>query len=153
MNNTNIYIYIFFFILVCLPYRDCCASFSIPESIPGEHPQWEAWKSTPSIITEATSGPLTSTCASRSYYNEDILLKLDLFHCLRRFSRECTSAHHPLYSTFCQLLSAAFVVVDQEDLKKLKVANEFCGIRPANPTKQQIREHCRTKKTTTARAC
>uniref|UniRef100_A0A1A7WYD0 DUF6729 domain-containing protein n=3 Tax=Iconisemion striatum TaxID=60296 RepID=A0A1A7WYD0_9TELE len=125
--------------------RDCCASFRIPESIPGEHLQWDAWKSTPPIIMEATSGPLTSTCASRSFYNPDILLKLDLFHCLRRFSRECTSEHHPLYSTFCQLLSAAFTVVDQEDLKKLKAAYEFCGISPANPTKQHTREHCRTK--------
>ncbi|MED6262031.1 hypothetical protein ATANTOWER_013571 [Ataeniobius toweri] len=43
------------------------------------------------------------------------------------------------------LLSAAFSVVDQEDLKKLKEAYEFCGNVPANPTKQHIREHCRTR--------
>lgn len=51
----------------------------------------------------------------------------------------------PLYSAFCQLLSAAFLVVDQDDLQKLREAYEFCGIKPANPTRQHIREHCRTK--------
>ncbi|MEQ2178918.1 hypothetical protein GOODEAATRI_019136 [Goodea atripinnis] len=81
----------------------------------------------------------------RSCYNPNIVVKLDLFHCLQRFSRECTTEHHPLFSTFCQLLSAAFSVVDQEDLKKLKEAYEFCGIVPANPTKQHIWEHCRTR--------
>lgn len=64
---------------------------------------------------------------------------------MRRFTRECTSEHHPLYSTFCQLLSADFSVVDQEDLQKLKDAYEFCGIQPPNPTKQHIKEHCRTR--------
>ncbi|XP_023194942.1 uncharacterized protein LOC102233567 [Xiphophorus maculatus] len=125
--------------------RDCCASFKIEESIPGEHLNWDAWRTTPSIVSAATSGPLTNTCASRSCYNSNIVVKLDLFHCLQRFSRECTSEHHPLFSTFCQLLSAAFSVVDEEDLKKLKEAYVSCGIVPPNPTKQHIREHCRTK--------
>ncbi|MEQ2201172.1 hypothetical protein XENOCAPTIV_008595, partial [Xenoophorus captivus] len=117
----------------------------ISDCITGEHLNWDAWKTTPSIVAAATSGPPTNTCASRSCYNPNIVVKLDLFHCLQRFSRECTTEHHPLLSTFCQLLSAAFSVVDQEDLKKLKEAYEFCGIVPANPTKQHIREHCRTR--------
>lgn len=124
--------------------RDCCAPFKIPDCIPGEHLHWDAWKTTPSIVAGATSGPLENTCASRSYLNNNIVVKQDLFHCLRRFSRECTSEHHPLFSTFCQLLSAAFSVVDQEDLSRLQDAYRFCGIHPANPTKQHIREHCRT---------
>ncbi|XP_046907922.1 uncharacterized protein LOC124489267 [Hypomesus transpacificus] len=64
---------------------------------------------------------------------------------MRRFSRECVSEHHTLHSTFCRFLSAAFCVVDQTDLQRLTEAYAFCGIRPANPTKQHIREHCRTK--------
>ena len=64
---------------------------------------------------------------------------------MRHFTRECTSEHHPLYNTFCQLLSTAFSVVDQEDLQKLKDAYQFCGIQPPNPTKQHTREHCRTR--------
>ncbi|KAJ4918818.1 hypothetical protein JOQ06_022159 [Pogonophryne albipinna] len=64
---------------------------------------------------------------------------------MRRFTRECVSEHHSLYSSFCQFLSAAFVVVDHSDLQKLKETYTFCRISPANPTKQHIREHCRTK--------
>ncbi|KAL3993530.1 polycystin 1 [Sarotherodon galilaeus] len=123
--------------------RDCCAPFKIPDCIPGENLSWDAWKTTPAVVAAATSGPVANSCASRTHYNKNIIVKLDLFHCLRRFSRECTSEHHPLFSTFCQLLSAAFSVVDQADLKRLQDAYKFCGIHPANPTKQHIREHCR----------
>lgn len=96
-------------------------------------------------MAEATSGSIVNSSASRTKFNRDITVKLDLFHCMRRFTRECVSEHHPLYSSFCKFLSAAFVVVDQSDLQKLKEAYSFCGISPANPTKQHIREHCRTK--------
>ncbi len=130
---------------MCLPFRDCCAPFKIPDCIPGEYLHWDAWKTTPSIVAGATSGPLENSCASWSYFNNNIVVKLDLFHCMRCFSRECTSEHHPLFSTFYQLLSAPFSVVDQEDLSRFQDAYRFCGIHPANPTKQHIREHCRTK--------
>ena len=126
-------------------FRDCCAAFRIPDLHHGEHLNWDAWRTTQSIITEATAGTLENTCASRTQYNANIVVKLDLFHCMRRFTRECTSEHHPLYNTFSQLLSTAFSVVDQEDLQKLKDAYQFCGIQPPNPTKQHTREHCRTR--------
>ena len=124
-------------------FRDCCAAFRVPESRPGDHVNWEAWKTTDAIAAQATSGYLLNTCASRSQYNDIITIKLDLFHCMRRFLRECVSEHHALYSTFSQNLSAAFSVVDQEDLDNLKKAYVFCGIETPNPTKQHIREHCR----------
>ncbi|KAI3374476.1 hypothetical protein L3Q82_006301 [Scortum barcoo] len=40
--------------------------------------------------------------------------------------------------------TSAFSVGDQEELKRLKDTYTFCGIQPSNPTKQHIREHCRT---------
>lgn len=117
----------------------------MPDPHKTEHLNWEAWQTTDTIIAEATSGNLQNTCASRSHFNQHITVKLDLFHCMRRLLRECVSEHHTLYSSFSQFLSAAFSLVDQEDLQKLKDAYIFCGIQPANPTKQHIREHCRTK--------
>ncbi len=36
-------------------------------------------------------------------------------------------------------------MVDQKDLSRLQEAYRFCGIHSANPTKQHIREPCRTK--------
>ncbi|XP_064171854.1 uncharacterized protein LOC135243762 [Anguilla rostrata] len=125
--------------------RDCCAPFRVPDLQPFGHLQWVSWQTTDAIVVQATSGSLISTCASRSKFNQDIAIRLDLFHCMRRFTRECVSEHHPLYSTFCKFLSAAFTIVDQGDLQKLKVAYRFCGIVPAEPTKQHIREHCRMK--------
>ncbi|KAM3620742.1 uncharacterized protein V6R79_001354 [Siganus canaliculatus] len=125
--------------------RDCCAAFKVAECHPGEHLSWEAWQTTDTIVAEATTGHLANTCASRTHFNANITIKLDLFHCMRRFLRECVSEHHPLFASFSQFLSAAFSVVDREDLQKLKDAYAFCGIHPANPTKQHIREHCRTK--------
>ncbi|XP_078811397.1 uncharacterized protein LOC144995541 isoform X1 [Oryzias latipes] len=125
--------------------RDCCSPFRIPNSQPQEHLLWDSWKTTEAIVGEATSGDFTNRCASRTKYNREISIKLDLFHCMRRFTRECISEHHPLHSSFCKFLSAAFCVVDQTDLQRLKEAYTFCGIQPANPTKQHIREHCRTK--------
>ncbi|XP_053092416.1 uncharacterized protein LOC117599093 isoform X2 [Pangasianodon hypophthalmus] len=125
--------------------RDCCAAFRVMDPAPYEHLQWDAWRTTEAIVAEVTAGNLRNLCASCLKYNEDIIVKLDLFHCMRRFTRECVSEHHPLYSSFCHFLSAAFSVVDQSDLEKLKNAYRFCGIEPANPTKQHIREHCRTK--------
>lgn len=112
---------------------------------PYEHQQWEAWRTSEAIVAEVTSGNLKNLHAACRKFNEDIVVKLDLFHCMRRFTGECVSEHHPLYSSFCQFLSSAFSVVDQSDLEKLKNAYRFCGIEPANPTKQHIREHCRTK--------
>ncbi len=109
--------------------RDCCAAFRIPNPEPQEHLLWDSWKTTEAIVAAATSGHLINTCASRKEYNSDISIKLDLF------SRECVSEHHPLHSAFCKFLSAAFSVVDQTDLQRLKQAYVFCGIVPANPTK------------------
>ncbi|MEQ2210349.1 hypothetical protein XENOCAPTIV_012228 [Xenoophorus captivus] len=128
-----------------LSRRDCYAAFRIPNPEHQEHLLWDSWKTTDDTIAETTSGNLNNTCASCRKYNSEINIKLDLFHCVQRFTRECTSEHHPLHSAFCKFLSAAFCVVDQTDLQRLKQAYVFCGIMPPNPTKQHIREHCRTK--------
>ncbi|XP_052390539.1 uncharacterized protein LOC127938152 [Carassius gibelio] len=125
--------------------RDCCAAFRVMDPGPYEHQQWEAWRTTEATVAEVTSGNLKNLHAACRKFNEDMVVKLDLCHCMRRFTRECVSEHHPLYGSFCQFLSSAFSVVDQGDLEKLKNAYRFCGIEPANPTKLHIREHCRTK--------
>ncbi len=88
------------------------------------------------LLLGPPSGLLENSCASRSYFNNNIVVKLDLFHCMRRFSRECTSEHHPLFSTFCQLLSAPFSVVDQEDLSRFQDAfliGSVVSIQPIPP--------------------
>lgn len=103
------------------------------------------------IVVEVTSGNLANNCASQSKFNRDINVKLDLFQRMQRFTREGVSEHHPLYSSFCKFLYTAFTVEEQADLEKLKEVY-ICGIVPANPTKQHIWEHCRTKVSTPKRA-
>ncbi|KAM3621622.1 uncharacterized protein V6R79_013761 [Siganus canaliculatus] len=125
--------------------RDCCAPFKVLNPGAQEHLVWDCWRTTEAIVAAATTGLLANNSASRSKFNHSITLKLDLFHCMRRLTRECVSEHHSLYSSFCQFLSAAFVVVDQTDLQRLKDAYAFCRISAATPSKQHIREHCRTK--------
>ncbi|KAE8277694.1 hypothetical protein D5F01_LYC24293 [Larimichthys crocea] len=117
--------------------RDCCAAFRIPDLHHGEHLNWDAWKTTDSIIAEATAGTLENTCASRTQYNANIVL--DLFHCMRRFTWECTSEHHPLFSTFCQLLYAAFSVVDQGTCRssRMRISSvEFSHLLQQNSTSE-----------------
>jgi len=112
----------------------------VAESHAGEHLNWDSWQTTDAIVAQATSGNLLNMCASRSHFNGNLSIKLDLFHRMRRFLRKCVTEHHALYSSSAHFLSAAFSVVDQEDLQRLKDTYAFCGIQPANPTK-----HCRTR--------
>ncbi|XP_056286730.1 uncharacterized protein LOC130204210 [Pseudoliparis swirei] len=120
---------------------DCCAAFKVAESHAGEHLNWDSWQTTDAIVAQATSGNLLNTCAWRSHFNGNLSIKLDLFHCMRRFLRECVTEHHALYSSFAQFLSAAFSVVDQEDLQQLKDAYAFCGFSlPTQPSRTRITE-------------
>ncbi|KAI7806393.1 hypothetical protein IRJ41_005118 [Triplophysa rosa] len=91
--------------------RDCCAAFRVMDPAPHEHQQWEPWRTTDAIV----AGNLRNLSASCRKYNEEMDVKVDLFH------------------------------LHQSDLEELTNAYRFCGIEPANPTKQHIREHCRTK--------
>ncbi|XP_049447827.1 uncharacterized protein LOC125898160 [Epinephelus fuscoguttatus] len=123
--------------------RDCCAAFKVLQPEAQDHISWDCRRTSEAIVAQATSGNLANNSASRLKFNQDITIKLDLFHCMRRFTREYVSEHHPFYSSFSQFLSAAFVVVDQSDLRRLQEAYTFFRISPADPTKQHIREHCR----------
>ena len=91
--------------------------FTLAESLAVDHLSWEAWRTTDAVIAEATAGILLNKCALRTPYNNNNIIKLDLFHCMRRFLHECVSEHHSLYSSFAQFLSAAFCVVDLQRLK------------------------------------
>lgn len=107
-------------------YRNCCAAFKFLNPGPQEHLLWDCWWTTESFMIKATSWNLTNNSASRTKFNKNITMKIDLFHCMWHFTRDCVSEHHPLYSSFCQFLFAVFLVVDQSDLQRLKEACIFC---------------------------
>ncbi|XP_062329379.1 uncharacterized protein LOC134029309 [Osmerus eperlanus] len=52
------------------------------------------------------------------------VVRLDVFHFMRRFNCGLTTEHHPLYGTFCSKLSACIFEWDQEDVQRLKEAKK-----------------------------
>ena len=120
--------------------------------------KWESWLADtgedeqPVSSSSATSRvnvavdrkPFAYRSSCRVNYNEDIIELLDSFHCLRRLGRACVSEAHPAYGRFMSLLSSAFFLVDEGDLKALTVARKFIG-RKGDPIKKEVRRHCRTR--------
>uniref|UniRef100_A0AAV2MHV4 DUF6729 domain-containing protein n=1 Tax=Knipowitschia caucasica TaxID=637954 RepID=A0AAV2MHV4_KNICA len=50
-------------------------------------------------------------------------VRLDSFHFMRRFNCGLTTEHHPLYGTFCAMLSSCIFEWDLEDVQGLKETN------------------------------
>ncbi|XP_056277479.1 uncharacterized protein LOC130198353 [Pseudoliparis swirei] len=67
--------------------RDCCAAFRVLQAGAQEQLLWDCWRT-----SEASSGNLENTSASRTKFNNDITIKLDLFHCMRRFTAHESAA-------------------------------------------------------------
>ncbi|PIK44872.1 hypothetical protein BSL78_18257 [Apostichopus japonicus] len=95
---------------------------------------------------------------------EDLEVRLDIFHFMRRLALGCTTESHPLYGVFMSRLSSVIFEWDSDDLKKLQDAKkkelEMDGI--PNPslsavqkaiTKEELERYCKrqtrgTQKTT-----
>lgn len=85
------------------------------------------------------------------------VVRLDVFHYMRRFTKGLTTEHHPLYGTFCSRLSSCIFEWDEQDLHQLKDAKkaELCAQHPGHiPTEKQIlsaitsrelAKHCRRR--------
>ena len=52
---------------------------------------------------------------------------------MRRFTRGCTTEHHPLYSTFCSKLSDCIFEWDKDDVERLKLAKRG-ELKKKNPS-------------------
>lgn len=55
---------------------------------------------------------------SKFYQWENMQIRLDIWHFLRRFAAGCSSESHALYSTFMSQLSACVFKWDPEDLER-----------------------------------
>lgn len=55
---------------------------------------------------------------SKFYQWENMQIRLDIWHFLRRFAAGCSSESHALYSTFMSQLSACVFKCDPEDLER-----------------------------------
>lgn len=52
----------------------------------------------------------------------DLIVRLDIYHFMRRLARGCSSDAHPLYPTFMSRLAASIFELDPNDLALLRVA-------------------------------
>ena len=107
--------------------RDCC---SIDEGVSKYHVLFSAW--------------------------ENLLIRLDIFHFMRRCAVGCTSESHPLYPVFMASLSRCIFEWDQEDLDALYAAKkaELSANGVRNPSREAVRNavgkrelahHCRRR--------
>ncbi|KAL7389304.1 hypothetical protein ABVT39_001461 [Epinephelus coioides] len=97
--------------------RDCCVPFKVLQPGAQDHISWDCWRTSEAIVAQATSGNLANNSASRLKFNQDITIKLDL-----------------------QFLSAAFVVVDQSDLRRNTRSAESLLLIPPSSTSESTVE-------------
>jgi hypothetical protein len=87
---------------------------------------------------------------------ENLLVRLDIFHFMRRLAVGVTSESHPLYSVFMASLSRCIFEWDQQDLESLYAAkkSELVGNGVKNPSSEAVRsavgkkelaQHCRRR--------
>lgn len=85
------------------------------------------------------------------------IVRLDIFHFMRRFTAGLTTEHHPLYGTFCSKLSSCIFEWDQDDISRLKDAKrsqlkrKHGGHAPteaqvlANISSSELAKHCKRR--------
>ncbi|GFR59667.1 hypothetical protein ElyMa_003513500, partial [Elysia marginata] len=79
-----------------------------------------------------------------------LVVRLDIWHFMRRLASCVSSESHPLYATFLRKLSAAIFQWDEGDVKRLQVAKakeiQSRGLRlPVELTSKELNPHCRRK--------
>ncbi|KAJ4925483.1 hypothetical protein JOQ06_018213 [Pogonophryne albipinna] len=85
------------------------------------------------------------------------LVKLDIFHYMRRFTTGLTTEHHPLYGTFCSKMSSCIFEWDKDDISHLKEAKTselkklHAGQTPSEAqvlaiiSSSELAKHCRRR--------
>ena len=84
---------------------------------------------------------------------DEMIIRLDVWHFMRRFSVGCTTDSHQLYASFMSRLSHCMFMWDQDDLKALKEAKraelEALRIQPSEAdvmrsiSRNELALHCR----------
>ncbi len=73
---------------------------------------------------------------------DQLAVRLDVWHFMRRFAVGVTTDSHPLYSTFMRNLSACIFEWDASDVERLKEAKHSTGCQP---TAKELARHCRRR--------
>ncbi|KAI4793352.1 hypothetical protein KUCAC02_032782 [Chaenocephalus aceratus] len=88
------------------------------------------------------------TCAAAALFPAwpHLLVRLDIWHFIRRLAVGVTSESHPLYPEFMRHLSSCIFVWDAKDMSLLETALQADGSRRA-PSSKEMGRHCRRRRT------
>lgn len=109
----------------------------------------EAGVAPPKVIyvdRDCCSGTGQSPVKSMFHEWEELVVKLDIWHLMRRFARGVTTDSHPLYAPFMARLSFAIFEWEKEDVTALERAKQIeVGGGNAHLTLSEYARHCRRK--------
>ncbi len=71
-----------------------------------------------------------------------LIVRLDVWHFMRRFAVGVTTDSHPLYGPFMKRLTACIFEWDASDVERLKEAKRSTGCQP---TARKLAKHCRRR--------
>ncbi|CAB1440974.1 unnamed protein product [Pleuronectes platessa] len=82
-------------------------------------------------------------CKTAQMFGEwdQLVVRLDVWHLMRRLARGVTNDSHPLYGLFMSRLSFAIFERDAEDVTCLQEARQS----PLDPTSRELSRHCRRR--------
>lgn len=70
---------------------------------------------------------------------DQLIVRLDVWHFMRRFAVGVTTDSHPLYGPFMKGLTACIFEWDASDVERLKEAKRSTGCQP---TPKELAKHC-----------
>lgn len=73
---------------------------------------------------------------------DQLIVRLDLWHFMRRFAVGVTTDSHPLYGPFMKRLTSCIFEWDASDVERLKEAKRATG---CEPTAKELAKHCRRR--------
>ncbi|XP_056328978.1 uncharacterized protein LOC130241304 isoform X1 [Danio aesculapii] len=73
---------------------------------------------------------------------DQLIVRLDIWHFMRRFAVGVTTDSHPLYASFMKRLTACIFEWDASDVEKLMEAKRSTG---SQPTAKELAKHCRRR--------
>ncbi|XP_030196810.1 uncharacterized protein LOC115531596 [Gadus morhua] len=110
----------------------------------------EAGKAPPRVLyVDRDCCAAVGNSATHGMYNEwqELVVRLDVWHLMRRFARGVTTDSHQLYGLFMARLSFAIFEWDGEDVRRLKEAKQSSEGRDAQVTlsAKELARHCRRR--------
>ena len=110
----------------------------------------EAGKAPPRVLyVDRDCCAAVGNSATHGMYHEwqELVVRLDVWHLMRRFARGVTTDSHQLYGLFMARLSFAIFDGDGEDVRRLKEAKQSSEGRDAQVTlsAKELARHCRRR--------